>query len=278
MSIYHQIFHPLEKWQSPTDIQLLESFMFLTKLVEEKREILHDVPEKPKIFQDVSPRPSRSPPTIVTNLENKRKPASTQYFPRKPDTLFWCVYIALHGMKEYNQIGLHYGNVEIEEKQKMVELMRKTPNIIKNANKKITKVSSQEIMSDFMTNKRTTVDMLMIFAVYNNMRIILVNVDNKNQPDKSYTILGSQIYTQTIVIYKKNNYYGLEMEYQEQKMEEILTNLFCMEQIDRPLKAITNYKIDELEAIAYKLNVDYTTSKLKKQELYNAILLSLTNQ
>jgi hypothetical protein len=276
MSIYHQIFHPLEKWQSPTDIQLLESFMFLTKLVEEKREILHDVPEKPKIFQDVSPRPSRSPPTIVTNLENKRKPASTQYFPRKPDTLFWCVYIALHGMKEYNQIGLHYGNVEIEEKQKMMELMRKTPNIIKNANKKITKVSSQEIMSDFMTNKRTTVDMLMIFAVYNNMRIILVNVDNKNQPDKSYTILGSQIYTQTIVIYKKNNYYGLEMEYQEQKMEEILTNLFCMEQIDRPLKAITNYKIDELEAIAYKLNVDYTTSKLKKQELYNAILLALS--
>jgi hypothetical protein len=276
MSIYHQIFHPLEKWQSPTDIQLLESFMFLIKPVEEKREILRDVPEKPTTFQDVSPRPSRSPPTIVTNLENKRRSASTQYFPRKPDTLFWSVYIALHGMKEYDQIGLHYGNVEIEEKQKMMELMRKTPNIIKNANKKITKVSSQEIMSDFMTNKRTTVDMLMIFAVYNNMRIILVNVDNKNQPDKSYTILGSQIYTQTIVIYKKNNYYGLEMEYQEQKMEEVLNNLFCMEQIDRPLKAITNYKIDELEAIAYKLNVDYTTSKLKKQELYNAIMLALS--
>ena len=286
MSIYHQIFHPLEKWQSPTDIQLLESFMFLIKPVEEKREIHHDVPEKPKIFQDVSPahRPVEAP--IVANPENNRatgphggtRPGSTQYFPRKPDTLFWCVYIALHGTKEYNQIGLHYGNVEIEEKQKMMELMRKTPNIIKNANKKITKVSSQEIMSDFMTNKRTTVDMLMIFAVYNNMRIILVNVDNKNQPDKSYTVLGSQIYTQTVVIYKKNNYYGLEMEYQEQKMEEILTNLFCMEQIDRPLKAITNYKIDELEAIAYKLNVDYTTCKLKKQELYNAILLALSNQ
>jgi hypothetical protein len=276
MSIYHQIFHPLEKWQSPTDIQLLESFMFLIKPVEEKREIHHDVPEKPKIFQDVSPAHRRVEAPIVTNLENNRATGPTQYFPRKPDTLFWCVYIALHGTKEYNQIGLHYGNVEIEEKQKMMELMRKTPNIIKNANKKITKVSSQEIMSDFMTNKRTTVDMLMIFAVYNNMRIILVNVDNKNQPDKSYTVLGSQIYTQTVVIYKKNNYYGLEMEYQEQKMEEILTNLFCMEQIDRPLKAITNYKIDELEAIAYKLNVDYTTSKLKKQELYNAILLALS--
>jgi hypothetical protein len=305
MSIYHQIFHPQEKWQSPTDIQRLEPFMFLhlcrfkspsegddfsgtlgkvslpcaftmregvTKPVEEKQETMNTVPEKTTIFQDVPNIP------IATNPENKKKSVSTQYFPRKPDTLFWCVYIALYGMKEYNQIGLHYGNVEIEEKQKMMELMRKTPNVIKNANKKISKVLSQEIMSDFMTNKRTTVDMLMIFAVYNNMRIILVNVDNKNQPDKSYTILGSQIYTQTIVIYKKNNYYGLEMDYQEQKMEEILTNLFCIEQIDKPLKAISNYKIDDLEAIAYKLNVDYTTSKLKKQELYNAILLALTNQ
>jgi hypothetical protein len=272
MSIYHQIFHPLEKWQSPTDIQRLESFMFLIKPVEEKREVICDISEKLTIFQDVSPIP------VLTNQENKRKSVSTQYFPRKPDTLFWCIYIALYGMKEYDQIGIHYGNIEIKEKQKMVELMKKTPNLIKNANKKITKVLSQEIMSDFMTNKHTTVDMLMIFAVYNNMRIIFVNVDNKNQPDKSYTILGSQIYTQTTVIYKKNKYYGLEMDYQEQKMEEVLNNLFCMEQIDKPLKAITNYKIDDLEAIAYKLNMDFTSSKLKKQELYNAILLALTNQ
>ena len=329
MSIYHQIFHPLSNWQSPANIQMLESYMYLSRPIEVKIEASSFFAQQPPSQQqniltedhsiassiaintkilDVSEEvshplvPVTALPSLETNLdsnsatlrvllhnalefpkpaaiksENKKKPGLTQFFPRKPDTLFWSIYISLHGMKEYDQIGLHYGNVEIEEKQKMMELMKKTPNLIKNANKKITKVLSQEIMSDFMTNKRTTIDMLMIFAIYNNMRIILVNVDEKNQPDKSYIILGSQIYTRTVVIYKKKNNYGLEMDYQEPVMDETLATLFCMEQIDKPLKAISNYKIDELEAIAYKLNVDYTTNKLKKQELYNGILMALTS-
>lgn len=281
MSIYHQIFHPNTTWQSPNDIRLLESFMYLTKKIEEKMDIrvlqpnVDDViclPEKPTLLMDVP-----IPIQVQIPLVHIQAPTKKQYYPKKTDTLFWCIYIALNGMKEYDQIGLHYGNIEIEEKQKMMELMKKTPNLIKNANKKITKVLSQEVMSDLMTNKRTTIDMLMIFAVYNNMRIILVNVDEKNQPYKSYIILGSQIYSKSIVIYKRKNNYGLEMDYQEDIMDTTLTNLFCMEQIEKPLKAISNYKIDELEAIAYKLNVDYTTNKLKKQELYYGIMMTLTS-
>jgi hypothetical protein len=299
MSIYHQIFYPMTKWQSPNDIQLLESFMYLKKSVEEKmyiREIqpnVDDVISLPNSSGDLrsptelslcnvgcvnAPRPEK--PILLMDVPvsvSVSVPMKKQYYPKKPDTLFWCIYIALNGMKEYDQIGLHYGNIEMEEKQKIMELMKKTPNLIKNANKKITKVLSQEIMSDLMTNKRTTIDMLMIFAVYNNMRIILVNVDEKNQPYKSYIILGSQIYSKSIVIYKRKNNYGLEMDYQEHLVDAILEKLLCMEQIDKPLKAISNYKTDELEAIAYKLNVDYTTNKLKKQELYNGILMTLTS-
>jgi len=302
MSIYHQIFHPQSKWNSPNDIQLLESFMYLTKPLEEKI-VIGEINQHVKLSSLVPNIPSvealyfvvaapRSGADLKSPVNEEKTPIilhdvlvqvpvklsvqmKTHFFPRKPDTLFWCIYISLHGMKEYDQIGVRYGNIEIEEKQKMMELMKKTPNLIKNANKKITKVLSQEIMSDFMTNTRTTIDMLMIFAIYNNMRIILMNVDEKNQPDKSYLILGSQIYTKTIVIYKRKNNYGLELDYQESVMDETLTSLFCMEQIDKPLKSISNYKIDELEAIAYKLNVDYTTNKLKKQELYNGILLAL---
>jgi len=279
MSIYHQIFHPKTKWQSPIDIQLLESFMYLTKPLEEKTEIRERQLESTIIGDGTNDVICLSEKSIILHDVPVPVPAPVkkQYYPKKPDTLFWCIYIALNGMKEYDQIGLHYGNVEIEEKQKMMELMKKTPNLIKNANKKITKVLSQEVMSDFMTNKRTTIDMLMMFAVYNNMRIILVNVDEKKQPYKSYIILGSQIYSKSIVIYKRKNNYGLEMDYQEDIMDVTLSNLFCMESIDKPLKAISNYKIEELEAIAFKLNFDYTTNKLKKQELYYGILMALTS-
>ena len=146
---------------------------------------------------------------------------------------------------------------------------------MKTSDKKITKVLSQEIMSDLMTNKKTTMDMLLIIAIYNNKKIILINVDEKKQPSKYYLVFGSQNYSETVVIYKKNNYYGLEIDYNEEKIRDLTSKLLCIEQIDKPLKSISNYKIDDLEKIAYNLNVDYTTKKLKKIELYNMILLEL---
>ena len=39
MSIYHQIFHPQSHWQSPNNIQLLESFMYLSKPIDVKMEV-----------------------------------------------------------------------------------------------------------------------------------------------------------------------------------------------------------------------------------------------
>jgi len=268
MSIYHQIFNSSAKWNSITDIQQLEPFMFLEKpivtdiIINESTKVLVEIPEPINEKQHVE-----NAKDIMT------KPS--QYYPKKPDSLFWCMYIAVHGYKEYNHIAHRYSNVEIEEKQKMMELMKKTPNAMKNTDRKITKVLAQEIMSDFMTNKRITMDMLLIYAIYHNKKIVLINVDENKLPNKYYIIFSSQNYSETIVIYKKNNFYRLEMNYNEEKKQDILSNLFCIEQMDKPLKAISSYKIDDLEKIAYKLNVDYTSKKLKKNELYNAILLEL---
>ena len=37
----------------------------------------------------------------------------------------------------------------------------------------------------------------------------------------------------------------------------------------RPLKAISNYKVEELEIIAEQLDIDLDERKWKKQDLYN---------
>ena len=276
MSIYHQIFNTSAKWNSITDIQQLEQFMFLEKPI--ATNIITNELSKEKVLVEI-PQPINEKQIIenVKDIATILIPKQSHYYPKKPDSLFWCMYIAIYGYKEYNQISHRYSNVEIEEKHKMMELMKKTPNTMKTTNRKITKVLAQEIMSDFMTNKRITMDMLLIYAIYHNKKIVLINVDENKLPNKYYIIFSSQNYSETIVIYKKNNYYGLEMNYNEEILQDILTNLFCVEQIDKPLKTISNYKIDDLEKIAYKLNVDYTSKKLKKNELYNAILLELVN-
>jgi hypothetical protein len=52
---------------------------------------------------------------------------------------------------------------------------------------------------------------------------------------------------------------------------DLQNNLFCIENHVRPLKAISNYKSDELQEIAEKLDIDLDERKWKKQDLYNEI-------
>ena len=48
--------------------------------------------------------------------------------------LFWAIYIAIHGYEEYAQIGRGYSNFEINEKQKIVATIQKSPTILKQTN------------------------------------------------------------------------------------------------------------------------------------------------
>ena len=50
----------------------------------------------------------------------------------------------------------------------------------------------------------------------------------------------------------------------------IESSMLKFQHYEKPLKAISNYKVDELENIAVKLNIDMS-KKYKKQELYMEI-------
>lgn len=64
----------------------------------------------------------------------------------------------------------------------------------------------------------------------------------------------------------------------EQELQNILKSYYVIENIEKPLKAFSNYKLDDLVNIAEKLNIniyDEHTKKKKKQELYENILQKL---
>jgi hypothetical protein len=50
-----------------------------------------------------------------------------------------------------------------------------------------------------------------------------------------------------------------------------LTDFFCLENYQKPLKAISNYKVDELTEIANKVGY-VLEGKLTKPELYNKLM------
>lgn len=278
MTFFHQIFFPNNKFDDPSQLMVLEPYIF-KKWIEHKN--IPDIPlqqtiqSKPsfvlesEIFNDSKP---------ITNIviSKEIKEIKSWYLPKRTDNLFWCIYIGLYSFKTYERIAHHYGNIEMEEKQKMMEYMKKSPTSVKNGNKKITKILFQEIMSDFMTNKRITMDMLIMYSIYLNKRFLIVNVDKQSLPDRMYMEFGDSS-NETFVFYKSGKTdYSIELSQGEEldkKIEEISTTLFRFDNFDLPLKAISNYKLEELNSMSAPLNILWESGKkYKKPDVYAKIL------
>jgi hypothetical protein len=189
-------------------------------------------------------------------------------FPEKMDNLFWSIFISVYGYTEYETIGRCYSNREISEKQNIMEFIKKNPKSLKNMDKKITKAMTQEILSDIMSNKKTTLDVLPAFALFYKKNIIILNEKNKNIYLKINLVEDTKEYV--LLIKNKKGGFGLDPETSSEKIQNIFDTKFCLEHYNKPLKAISNYKSDELNSIGEMMGLDINI-KLKKQELYNEI-------
>ena len=208
-------------------------------------------------------------------LVPRKKNIMPGIFPKKPDNLFWCVYIAFYGYDTYHEIGHRYGNIEMEEKQKMVELMKKSPSVAKQSSKKITKVLFQEIMSDFMTNKKMTMDMLTMMALYHNKHFMIAHLTDSYESEPYYiTITGDQEST-PLLLYKRGKYdYSFMLEPEPSMLEDIVNTRFKYENHDMPLKSVSNYKTSDLEHIFDVLEIEKEEGKkYKKEDYYKGIML-----
>jgi len=208
------------------------------------------------------------------NSDKKQHNKMPGIFPRKPDNLFWCIYIALYGYGEYHQIGHRFGNIEMEEKQKMVEMMKKSPAIAKQCSKKITKALFQEIMSDFMTNKKMTMDMLTMVSIYHNKNFIIAHCTDSVESEPYYIKIIADQETSSCLLYKRaKSDYSIMLDPEPSILENISNTRFRFENHDMPLKAVSNYKTSELEDIFDILEIDREKDKkYKKEDYYYAIM------
>jgi len=210
----------------------------------------------------------------IPNSDKKQHNKMPGIFPRKPDNLFWCIYIALYGYGEYHQIGHRYGNIEMEEKQKIVEMMKKSPAIAKQCSKKITKALFQEIMSDFMTNKKMTMDMLTMVSIYHNKNFMIAHCTDSVESEPYYIkIIADQETSQHLLYKRSKSDYSIMLDPEPSMLENISNTRFRFENHDMPLKAVSNYKTSELEDIFDILEIDREKDKkYKKEDYYHAIM------
>lgn len=239
--IYHQIFVN-DSYDTPEKISLLARHMY-TKA-------------KPVITKEIHVEKPKESPVVVAEKTDI-------YYPEKKDTLFWCLYIAKNGLQAYNAITQGYSNIEMEEKQKIMESIKTQPSRLKNTNVKITNVAIQEIMSDIVTNSVLNVSTLIAMAVFYKTRIILT------KEKKFYiNICPTDEYDRTLIFHKNaRGDYGIDTCVTDGKIQQIETEQLRLHRYDRPLDAISNYSADELRQLSARLCIDQTI-KYKKNELY----------
>ena len=186
-----------------------------------------------------------------SNFENSIRiskppqPKPKKYVPVKgTDTLFWCLYIIRNSLFQYESMHNKF-QVEQETKFKMIEEFRNSPLY------KINKIKKTEVESNLSGNVPMSYASLHMACVFYGFSCVIVIKD-------LYFIIGTgePVYE----IHKKDNVYHLEdlTEY---------SHFYKVESYAKPLKSISNYKLDDLCKIAVQLNIPVSNKKV----MYDAI-------
>lgn len=229
--------------------------------------------------KSIAPKPNIEPQVSISGVDVPEcKPVVEELCdnkistltPPQADSLFWCIYIAIHKYDEYLMLHNKHNMLELEWKQKLSKQITHCPAKLKQSNHKVTKANIQEILSDFMTAPYKT-NMLCVIAitVYYNIHIIIMNSTNNMRMEFLTDVLPADTY----VIYKnERNHYSICPEpASADELARIRNSTFLIENNEKPLKSIGSYKVDELIQYAKLFGVYNDHEKYKKNELHDIV-------
>ena len=203
--------------------------------------------------------------TFKSKNEDKNiKPKSSIFVPREKDTLFWCFYIMKYGDTKYEM--LEHKNVLTEKKNKIeyVEKIRKEKQTVKTYKF----ATLTHIENNLANDNYLDIKTFLTLCAIENLNILFVK--NKTY----YELLMNDSNQLHIVYLLQNEKYGYEIN--PTNAEQIKSTLYKLDNIDKPIKSMTGYKISELVEICEKLAIDTInkeTNKAKcKKDLYEAII------
>jgi hypothetical protein len=203
--------------------------------------------------------------TFKSKIEDKiMKPKSSIFVPREKDSLFWCFFIMKYGDAKYEI--LDNKNIITEKKIKIeyVEKIRKEKQIVKTYKFATLPHLENNLANDNYLDIKT----FLTLCAIENLNILFVK--NKTY----YELLMNDSNELHIVYLLQNDKYGYEMN--ATNSEQIKSTYYKLDNIDKPIKSMTGYKISELIEICQKLAIDTInkeTNKSKcKKDLYESII------
>jgi len=193
------------------------------------------------------------------------------FIPRQQDTLFWCYFILKNGFEKYEIIS--YKNFLLAKQLKidLVSIIRKNKDIIKMYKfDSITNIENN-LANDNNLNLKTFFSLCAIenlnvvytskkayFELLMNDSKIIYNIQEIFSPSEKY-----------------NKKYGFTIA-TEESLSTIRNSLYKINNIEKPIKSLSIYKVSDLIEICNKLSIDIynpTTGKQKsKNDLYESII------
>ena len=263
-----------------TDFSVFEKFMFTnTNYLEEEPIQLEEEPiqlEKEPIQIKQEPIQLEKE-SIFTRLEKE-----CIFAKNVQDGLFWSMYILHYGYTEYHRNKYNFGKIEVQEKEKIAEYLHinGSQQISKQTNYKLTRGFCCEIESDLITKPKMSFSGLIGMCAMYACNIVIVDVSKH-----IYYLFSNENNSETYILYKnplytgkhKSNEYFVDVDHKIYSWVEIQERFFKIENFQKPMKSITNYKKIELECIAGKMKILETKEDklLDKSQLYEKIMLYL---
>jgi hypothetical protein len=195
-------------------------------------------------------------------LKTKLKPAL--FIPREKDTLFWCFYLMKYGDVKYEM--LEHKNI-LTEKNLKIEYVEKIRNE-KQTVKTYKFATLTHVENNLANENQLDIKTFLTLCAVENLNVLFVK-------NKTYYELLMNDSNELHTIHLLQNYkYGHEIN--PTGAEQIKTTLYKLDNIDKPIKSMSGYKLSELVEICEKLAIDIVnkdTNKSKnKKELYEAII------
>jgi hypothetical protein len=217
---------------------------------------------------DKNIKPLKTNDFKTNDFKNNLKPSL--FVPNQQDTLFWCFYIMKNGDMKYETLPNKNSLVAKQIKIDLVSTIRKNKDIIKTYKFDTKSNIESNLANDNNINSKT---FLSLCAV-ENINVIYISKKTyyellMNDSDIIYII--REISCQS----KYSNKYGFEMA-TEESLNNIRSSLYKIENVDKPIKALSSYKAQDLIELCIKLAIETTnkeTGKTKsKNDLYESII------
>lgn len=218
---------------------------------------------------------------IMKNMHNEQQDNVKEYAPytikkkinksiffypeeKYSDTLYWCWIIHKYGMDEY----LMNGNCIYQSEQTgKLSLITNYAQPNKKEIKKIFKMKYSDIESNCIYDSSINITVFTILMNYMNINVIYYD-------DHIYYENINEEYNELIIINKNKDKYGLCTNINELDIGNIKKSKLFVDNIYKPLKPISNYKVNELKEICikFKLNIKKNETKfITKKEMYQLL-------